>query len=224
MRRVMVAVLKVLVFEAVIAAVLFGSAGRVDLPWFWALIAIHTLVMFVNVGGIDPDLGRERLRPAGGGPAGKEYFFRLGGTVLILVHLAIAGLDVGRFHWSVPPPVILRVIALVVYVAGMGFGLWAMLTNRFFSSIVRLQSDRGHHVIDTGPYRYVRHPGYAGMMVAALTGGIVLGSWWSVLPMALFAPMVLRRLAMEDRFLHAELEGYRDYAGRVRSKLLPGLW
>ena len=224
MRRVMAAVFKVLVFEAVIAAVLFGSAGRVDLPWFWVLIAVHTVVMFVNVGGIDPDLGRERLRPAPGGPAGKEYFFRLGGTALILLHLAIAGLDAGRFHWSDPPPVIVRVMALVLYVAAMGFGLWAMLTNRFFSSVVRLQSDRGHHVIDTGPYRFVRHPGYAGMMVAALTGGIVLGSWWSVLPMASFAPMVLRRLAMEDRFLHTELEGYRDYAGRVRSKLLPGLW
>jgi protein-S-isoprenylcysteine O-methyltransferase Ste14 len=89
---------------------------------------------------------------------------------------------------------------------------------------VRLQSDRGHHVIDTGPYRFVRHPGYAGMVVACLSGGIVLGSWWSLLPMALFGVMVVRRLTMEDGFLNANLTGYRDYAGRVRYKLLPGLW
>jgi protein-S-isoprenylcysteine O-methyltransferase Ste14 len=150
--------------------------------------------------------------------------FRIGGTVAILAHLAVAGLDVGRFHWSVPPPGVVRGVALVVYAAGLGFSMWAIVTNRFFSSVVRLQPERGHRVIDTGPYRYVRHPGYAGMMVAALTGGVVLGSWWSVLPIVLFAGTLLRRLAMEDRFLNAELDGYRDYSGRVRSKLLPGVW
>jgi len=91
-------------------------------------------------------------------------------------------------------------------------------------TVVRLQSDRGHRVIDSGPYGYVRHPGYAGMMVAALTGGVVLGSWWSAVPMLLFGGMVVRRLAMEDRFLNANLDGYRAYSGRVRSKVLPGVW
>jgi protein-S-isoprenylcysteine O-methyltransferase Ste14 len=223
MRRIITALVKVLAFEAVIAAVLFGSAGRLDLPWFWALIAVHTVGMAVGIAGMDPDLVRERLHPSAG-PAGKEYLFRLVGTAVILAHLAIAGLDVGRFHWSDPPPVILRAVALVVYALGLGVSMWAVVANRFFSSVVRLQPERGHHVVDTGPYRYVRHPGYAGMIVAALSGCVVLGSWWSGLPMILFGAMALRRLAMEDRFLSAQLDGYLEYAGRVRSKLLPGLW
>jgi protein-S-isoprenylcysteine O-methyltransferase Ste14 len=208
----------------VIGLVLFGSAGRLDLPWFWALIAVHAIGLLAGQLAMDPGLDRERLKPAPGGPAGKEYFFRIGGTIAILSHLAVAGLDVGRFHWSVPPPTALRVVALVVYAAGLGFSMWAVATNRFFSSVVRLQSDRGHHVIDTGPYRFVRHPGYAGMMVAALSGSVVLGSWWSAVPMLLFGGMLVRRLTMEDRFLNANLDGYRAYAGRVRSKVLPGVW
>ena len=223
MRRIAAAVGRVIVFEVVIAAVLFGSAGRLDLPWFWALIAVHAAGMLAGMAGMKPDLVRERLHPAAG-PAGKEYVFRLVGTVMILGHLAIAGLDVGRFHWSQPPPAVLRGVALGVYAVGLGVSMWAIVTNRFFSSVVRLQPERGHHVVDTGPYRYVRHPGYAGMIVAALSGCVVMGSWWSGLPMVLFGGMVLRRLTMEDRFLNAELTGYRDYASRVRSKLLPGLW
>jgi protein-S-isoprenylcysteine O-methyltransferase Ste14 len=224
MRRVIAVVVKVLVFELVIGLVLFGSAGRLDLPWFWALIAVHAIGLLAGQLAMDPGLDRERLNPAPGGPAGKEYFFRIGGTIAILAHLAVAGLDVGRFHWSVPPPTALRVVALVVYAAGLGFGMWAIVTNRFFSSVVRLQSDRGHHVVDTGPYRFVRHPGYAGMMVSALSGSVVLGSWWSAVPMLLFGGMLVRRLTMEDRFLNANLDGYRAYAGRVRSKVLPGVW
>ena len=224
MRRALTSILKVGIFELVIALVLFGSAGRTDLPWFWALIAVHATGLLAGHLAMDPGLDRERLNPAAGGPAGKEYAFRIGGTVAILTHLAVAGLDVGRFHWSVPPPAALRVVALVVYAAGLGFSMWAIATNCFFSSVVRLQSDRGHHVIDTGPYGYIRHPGYAGMMVAALSGGVVLGSWWSVVPMLLFGVMVVRRLAMEDRFLNAHLDGYREYSGRVRSKVLPGVW
>ena len=117
-----------------------------------------------------------------------------------------------------------RGVALAIYGMAFSFSMWAMVVNRFFSSVVRLQPERGHRVIDSGPYRFVRHPGYAGMMVAALLGGIVLGSWWSMVPMLAFAAMAIRRLMMEDRFLNAELEGYREYAGRVRSKVLPGLW
>src|SRR5439155_5486225 len=167
MRRVTATAAKVFIFEAVIGAILFGCAGRLDLPWFWALIAVHATALLLGMVRMDPELERERRRPASG-PSGKEYLHRLGGTFLIIAHLAIAGLDAGRYHWSPPPPLAARIVALVVYALALGFSMWAIAENRFFSSVVRLQSDRGHHVIDTGPYRYVRHPGYAGLVVAAL--------------------------------------------------------
>jgi protein-S-isoprenylcysteine O-methyltransferase Ste14 len=221
MRRLIQSIPRVLVFEAVLGAILFTSAGRIDLPWVWTLLAVHTVLLTVGMTFMDPTLGRERLRP---GPGAQDVATKCLASVLLLTHLVIAGLDVGRYHWSGPIPLPVRLVALAAFTCGMAFSLWAMVVNRFFSSIVRLQTDRGHHVIDTGPYRIVRHPGYAGLVFSAVAGGIVLGSWWSLLPLAVMALLMARRMVMEDAFLHRELAGYPEYAGRVRYKLLPGLW
>jgi protein-S-isoprenylcysteine O-methyltransferase Ste14 len=187
----------------------------------WTLLAVHATILLVTMPLMDPTLGRERLKP---GPGAKDTGTRRAATLLLLAHLVIAGLDVGRFHWSPPIPLQVRVIALVLFAFGMGLSMWAMVVNRFFSSAVRLQSDRGHHLIDSGPYRFVRHPGYAGLVPSAVCGGIVIGSLWSLVPLAVTAVLLVRRLEMEDAFLHRELAGYPDYAQRVRYKLLPGLW
>ena len=119
---------------------------------------------------------------------------------------------------------VVHITALIGVAAGLGLVLWAMAVNRFFSPAVRIQEERGHHVITSGPYRLVRHPGYAGMIVAALCSGPALGSWWAILPIAAYILLILRRAAVEDRFLQAELRGYADYARRVRSRLVPGIW
>lgn len=213
--------LRVLAFEAILAAALFVSAGRWDLPWSWALIGCHTIAMMVLMTKIDPELRSERFRPA---PGGKDRWLRLIGTPLLLAHLVIAGLDVGRFHWSDTVPVPLRAAALVTYVLGLSWSVWAMIVNRFFAPVVRIQAERGHHLIDTGPYRRMRHPGYAGMVLSTISGGLVLGSWWSLAPVALMLLLVLRRVVLEDRFLHEELGGYPAYADRVRYRLVPGVW
>jgi len=219
--RIIQAILKATVFEGGLALILFGSAGRINLPWVWTLLAVHGTILLIALMFMDPTLARERVKP---GPGAWDQSLRRILTVLLLAHLVIAGLDVGRFHWSglIAPPV--RTAALVVFACGMGFSIWAVIANRFFSSAIRLQTDRGHHVVDTGPYRWVRHPGYAGSVVASIAGGVVIGSWWSLLPLALMGALVVRRLVLEDAFLHRELEGYATYAGRVRYKLVPGLW
>ena len=107
--------------------------------------------------------------------------------------------------------------------AGYGLALWAMLANRFFSSVIRHQVDRGHYVITTGPYRYVRHPGYTGIIVGVLCSGLALGSWLALVPAGVFVLLILRRTVVEDRFLHEHLDGYAEYAGRVPNRLIPGL-
>jgi protein-S-isoprenylcysteine O-methyltransferase Ste14 len=214
-------IVKVLALETGIALVVFLSAGRVNLPWVWALLAVHATLLTIGFTLMDPSLGQERLKP---GPGATDAHLRRIIALLLLAHLVVVGLDVGRFQWSGFLAVPVRVVALVLFTAGLAFGQWAMVVNRFFSSAIRLQTDRGHRVVDTGPYRLIRHPGYAGLLVAATAGGVVMGSWWSLVPLALAAVVIVRRLLMEDAFLHRELEGYATYAGRVRYKLVPGLW
>ena len=221
MRRFVAALKKILVLELGLAVILFGSAGRVDLPWVWALLAIHFCLLTAGFTLMDPTLGSERLRP---GPGARDVHLRRLLGLLLVVHLVVAGLDVGRFHWSGRVSAPVRLTALVVYACALSFGMWAMVVNRFFSSAIRLQTDRGHHVIDTGPYRFVRHPGYAGLLVTSVCGGVVIGSWWSLAPLAVAGVIIVRRLLMEDRFLHEQLDGYSTYAARVRYKLVPGLW
>jgi protein-S-isoprenylcysteine O-methyltransferase Ste14 len=214
-------ILRVMILEGVLAATLFASAGRIDLPWFWAVLAIHSALVAVGLSSIDPSLRRERLKP---GPGGKDRHIRLIALPFLLAHLIVAGLDVGRSHWSRPMPAGLQAVALVGYAAGMALAVYAMLNNRFFSPVARIQHERGHTLVTSGPYRFVRHPGYVGAILASACGGVALGSWWSLAPMVPFVILFLRRTALEDRMLRAGLDGYAGYAERVRYRLLPGLW
>jgi protein-S-isoprenylcysteine O-methyltransferase Ste14 len=213
--------LRVLIVEGVLAATLFASAGRMDLPWFWAVLAVHSALITVAMSSIDPALRRERLKP---GPGGRDRYLRLIALPFILAHLIVAGLDVGRFHWTGPMPAGVQAVALIGYTAGMVLSVCAMVNNRFFSPVVRIQHERGHTLVTSGPYRFVRHPGYVGAILASACGGVALGSWWSLVPLVPFAVLFLRRTAVEDRMLRADLDGYAGYAARVRYRLVPGLW
>jgi protein-S-isoprenylcysteine O-methyltransferase Ste14 len=202
------------------AAALFGSAGRFDIAGFWIYLAILAAISIGALFFIDPELTQERMRP-GGRPLAPKYMLL---ALMMLVHLAIAGLDRGRFHWSDDVPRLLQAIGLVFYaLASLGF-LWAMHVNRFFSSIPRIQSERGHHVVSSGPYRWVRHPGYTAALVLTLASGISLGSWLATAIGAIGIPLLFVRLSYEDRMLRNELPGYRDYAERVRYRLIPYVW
>ena len=134
-----------------------------------------------------------------------------------------AGLDaLGGRTLIFSPPV--KAAALTLMLAGWILGTWALMENRYFSGVVRIQSDRGHQVISTGPYRLVRHPGYSGGLITYLAVPIFLDSLWAFVPVVLLVIILVVRTRLEDKLLQEQLEGYRDYAGRVRSRLLPGIW
>ncbi len=136
----------------------------------------------------------------------------------------MAGLDRGRLHWSDSVPLWLRAVALLLFAIACVPVIWAMRVNRFFSSAVRIQFDRGQRVISDGPYRFVRHPGYTAALVLIVANGVALGSWLAAAICWIGIPILLWRTAMEDRMLHAELPGYAEYAARVKWRLLPGIW
>jgi protein-S-isoprenylcysteine O-methyltransferase Ste14 len=216
----MLLVIRILALETTVAALLFGSAGRLDLPWFWAVLGLHSLMMFSALGVLDAGLMEERMRP---GPGGRDRRLRAWLSLCFMVQLIVAGLDVGRFGWSGPIPPAIQWTAFMAYTGGMVLCLWAMSVNRFFSPVVRLQQERGHCLVTGGPYHYIRHPGYTGILLSACVG-IALGSWWSLLPLAVAIALILRRTALEDLFLRTSLEGYASYAEEVRYRLLPGVW
>jgi protein-S-isoprenylcysteine O-methyltransferase Ste14 len=135
----------------------------------------------------------------------------------------VAGLD-HRYNWSPEFPLWLNVIGFVLISLGYTFAVWAMAENRFFSSVVRIQTDRGHVVCDSGPYRFVRHPGYAGNIFPPFGIVLALGSVWTLIPAAVALIITVIRTVLEDQTLQEELPGYRDYAQRVRYRLIPGIY
>lgn len=203
------------------AAALFASAGTFAITAFWIYLAINAVLFAASFIMLDPGLLRERMRPGGNPPPLALKLF----TIVLFLHFAVAGLDRGRLHFSDDVPSWLQVVALAVLAAAYALVLWAMRVNRFFSSVIRIQSDRGQFVVTTGPYAFIRHPGYAAGIVVVVASGIALGSWLAAALLIVSSlPFLLHRAITEDRVLLAELAGYRDYAGRVRWRLVPGVW
>jgi protein-S-isoprenylcysteine O-methyltransferase Ste14 len=208
-------------FLLLAGAVLFGCAGRLDLPFFWAYLGVWMAASLVGSFVVDPSLAMERIRP---GPGGKDYTTVVVGVPLLLGQFAVAGLDVGRFHWSDTVPLAVQAAALLTMAAALAVVVWATAVNRFFSSVIRIQTDRGHHLISGGPYRFVRHPAYAVCPFLLIGGGLALGSWLAGLVGLLLFLGILRRTAQEDRTLRQQLEGYAAYAQKVPYRLFPRVW
>ena len=207
-----------LVGTGVISAVVLLLGDASD-PWLWAYLIVFGGVGFYAISSMDDDLAKERFTPPNSGADRLALaWVRLIGAA----HLVVGVAD-SHFKWTSVPDV-LRGAGVVVF--GLSFLLIAraMLANRFFSAVVRIQDDRGHRVVDTGPYRIVRHPGYAGMVLFAPASGLALGSWISVLVALVYSGLVLRRVLFEDKFLRTNLAGYQAYTDRVRYRLMPGVW
>jgi protein-S-isoprenylcysteine O-methyltransferase Ste14 len=208
-------------FFVLTAVALFGSAGTLAIPGFWIYLAIFAAVLAASFAWLDPGLLRERMRPGGKKPPPALKLF----TGVLFLHWIVAGLDPGRFHWSDDIPAWLQGVGLIGLAGGYALCLWAMRENRFFSSVIRIQSDRGQYVVTAGPYAVIRHPGYAAGILIIAASGIALGSWLAeALLVITMLPFLLYRATTEDRILQVELEGYRDYAARVHWRLLPGIW
>ena len=210
-----------LMFALVITAPSLGIAGRTDLPWLNAFLGLCTALMLAGILIIDPELARERFRR---GQTGEDPVRLAAIRVVFLALFVYALLDIGRLHWSDGVPSALRATALAVFGLAFVWELWAVSANRFFVPVIRLQSERGHSVVSSGPYAIVRHPGYAAMSLMGPSAALALGSWWALLPGLVLSALFVARAAHEDRFLHANLDGYAAYASRVRFRLLPGVW
>lgn len=208
-----------------IFAPLFLVAGRLDYWQGWVLAGCFVLMAvaaFVVFSG-KRDLLRERLHPGPGVKRWDKVLVTLCSASFFAVFL-VAPLDVARFGWSPTFPPIVYVIGYAVLVLSSAFIFWAVAVNPFFSSMVRIQSDRGQRVIQNGPYQFVRHPGYAGLLPMVPAMAIVLGSLWALIPAGISIGLFVIRTYLEDRMLQQELSGYTDYAQRVRYRLLPWVW
>jgi protein-S-isoprenylcysteine O-methyltransferase Ste14 len=207
----------------ILALALFVSARRWNWGWAWAYLGVGVGILVVNALVMPREVIAERGRTDKKDVKGWD---RVLTTLTILPTLGVpivAGLD-ERGGWSPELALAVHVLGLVFIALGQGLFTWGMVSNRFFSTMVRIQADRDHSVATGGPYRYVRHPGYVGYTVSTFATAIALGSLWALIPAAATLCLFVVRTALEDRTLQEELPGYREYARRVRYRLLPGVW
>jgi len=221
------AAVRLLLLSAIFPLLLFPFAGRWDWGMGWALIGIliaATLLSRLLVFRVHPDLLNERagsLDAENAKPWDKVLAPAMGLTPLFV--LVVAGLD-ERYQWSPPLAVGLQLTGLFLAAAGYAIATWAMYSNRFFSGVVRIQTERGHRVVDSGPYAYVRHPGYSGSLLAGLGFPLALASLWALLPLLLVFVVTVIRTRLEDETLRQELPGYAEFTERTRYRLMPGIW
>lgn len=207
---------------------LFLAAGTLRWPAAWvytgltlAATILSRLIVLVK----NPDTLRERGRFAAEGKQNprERLLIAVIGLFGPLVMLALAGLD-HRFGWPPAISTLVQILSGIAVAAGYAIAVWAMVVNRYFSAVARIQRDRGHVVVSSGPYGAVRHPSYAGGILGALAIPFLLDALWALFPALVIASAIVIRTRLEDRMLREGLEGYTEYAGRVRFRLLPGVW
>ena len=215
----------VAIFFVVIAVILFLAAGRINWTWAWVYLGICLVSVLIN-GSImlrnNPETVAERGQPQ----ETKDWDKIVGGLWGVAIYFAlplVAGLDV-RFGWARDFSVAWHVIGAVALAIGLVLSAWAMIANAYFSTAVRIQSDRGHTVCSTGPYQFVRHPGYVGFILQSISVPFLLGSMWALIPGVTAMVLMIIRTSLEDRTLQVELPDYQDYAQKVRYRLVPGIW
>lgn len=206
-------------------AILFLPAGTLHWPEAWILVTAYLISVAAVVLWLkrnDPELLKER-RAAGRAEKGWDKAIMRIYSLLLVAMLVLSGLDAVRFQWSRLPPVV-KICGFLALMPSILIGFWAMRVNTYLSPHVRIQKERGHRVCSSGPYRYVRHPMYAAGFPGILGLPLALGSLYALIPAVLIVGLFTLRTHLEDRLLHEELEGYREYAENVRFRLFPGIW
>jgi protein-S-isoprenylcysteine O-methyltransferase Ste14 len=208
----------------VFGLILFGLAGRLDWWEAWAFLLIYLGgIMTVGLWSLlhNPEVINERGR-MGKNTKSWDKLIGVFYMVFLAATLALAGLD-ARNGWSAVP-LWVEVLGAAGFVISLAFAYWAMTANTFLSTFVRIQDERGHTTVTSGPYRFVRHPMYVGILFMSWGMPLLLGSWLAVIPGVLTILLFIVRTSLEDRTLQAELPGYKEYTRRVRYRLIPGVW
>jgi protein-S-isoprenylcysteine O-methyltransferase Ste14 len=203
---------------------LFGAAGTMSWPIAWAVLGIYSASKVAAFAFVDPELIEERASPGQGVDRVDKVLATLGYLGLYPGTFVVAGLDAVRFGPAIHIPQSIKLTALLVFTLGYGIAFWAVLSNPFFSTFVRIQNDRQHSVVSSGAYALVRHPGYAGVLLSHLALPFALGSIWALIPAFVGTILFVMRTSREDRTLRDRLVGYREYQDRVHWRLLPGVW
>jgi protein-S-isoprenylcysteine O-methyltransferase Ste14 len=217
--------LGVLSITAVLIGLLFIPAGRLDWIEAWVLIASYGIFLLLyGVWGFmrDPAQIEERRKPGANVKVWDKVIMTLYSGLLVVL-FPVCALDAGRFRWTLMPAAG-EAAGWILLACASGVIFWVMTTNTFASSAARIQSDRSQTVVAAGPYRYVRHPMYLGIILLFIGIPLALGSFWGLVPGGMIVCLFCLRTGLEDRMLFRELPGYPEYTARVRSRLLPGIW
>ena len=224
--RTIVQLVLVLVVMPLLPMIISGAWGWWE-AWIYAGVSFFGFIVSRRLASRrHPDILAERARSMGLENA-KSWDKILAPSMALgsVMPLAVAGMD-KLFGWTGIDPfgLAVKIISLIVILLGYVLGSWALVENKFFSGVVRIQNDRGHHVVTTGPYRFIRHPGYSGSLLVYLMAPLFLDSLWAFIPTVLLVGIVFLRTSLEDRTLQDELPGYKEYAQKAHYRLLPGIW
>jgi protein-S-isoprenylcysteine O-methyltransferase Ste14 len=205
--------------------ILMGSAGRIDYwqGWLYGIVSLLMNLATQRVLRNDPELQKERSSPGAGAKVWDRKLLGIG-LLITLATLVIAGLDSGRYHRAPSFSWSWTLLGLSLNLIGMSIFLLAVKENRFFSAVVRIQKDRGQTVCKTGPYKVIRHPGNAGMIIGTMGFPFLFISAWSIIPVLISIVILVIRTRLEDNTLKEELDGYPDYQQATRFRLIPGIW
>jgi protein-S-isoprenylcysteine O-methyltransferase Ste14 len=207
--------------SSLLSAMLFIAAGSTAIRSLRDYVAVLSALLLFTMVAVDPELARERARPAG---RDIDPGSRTASGFLFLVTVVFAALDVGRLHQSDSVRPLWQLAAIMVFAAALILQAVAMIVNPFFSPALRIQAEHGHSVITRGPYRFLRHPGYLAMLIAVPASALAVGSWLALIPAFAFSAVIIRRTALEDFFLETHLPGYARYMFRVRYRVFFGIW